>query len=261
MSLFEADEEAIGAGRSRWRRGCGPPRSPSSSGSNISWAKGSCFAGCWRPTAWVRCFFTVRRARARPHWPGCSPESRSHFRQISAVASGVKELREVLTEAHDRLSASGQKTLLFVDELHRFNKAQQDVLLPGVEEGVVILVGATTENPFFTINSPLVSRSRVFQFEPLSGEDIKTLLRRAVADRERAWAGGRSICTTTPWSFWPRPATATPGGPCRHWRSACSAAAATRPVEFTRELAEESVQRKAVQYDRQGDAHYDAIAR
>ncbi len=112
-------------------------------------------------------------------------ESRSHFQQLSAVASGVKELREVLTQAHDRLSASGQKTLLFIDEIHRFNKAQQDVLLPGVEEGVVILAGATTENPFFTINSPLVSRSRVFQFEPLSNDDIKTLLRRAAADPER----------------------------------------------------------------------------
>ena len=119
-------------------------------------------------------------------------ESRSHFQQLSAVASGVKELREILAAAHDRLSAAGQRTLLFVDEIHRFNKAQQDVLLPGVEEGVVILVGATTENPFFTINSPLVSRSRVFQFEPLSNEDIKTLLRRAAADRERG-LGSRQI--------------------------------------------------------------------
>ena len=101
------------------------------------------------------------------------------------MTSGVKELREILAAAYDRLSAAGQRTLLFVDEIHRFNKAQQDVLLPDVEEGVVILVGATTENPFFTINSALVSRSRVFQFEPLSTDDIKTLIRRAVADTER----------------------------------------------------------------------------
>ena len=111
--------------------------------------------------------------------------TRSCFCQISAVASGVKELREILTEAYERLSASGQRTLLFVDEIHRFNKAQQDVLLPDVEDGVAILVGATTENPFFTINSALVSRSRVFQFEPLSPEEINTLVCRAVADRER----------------------------------------------------------------------------
>ncbi len=109
-------------------------------------------------------------------------ESRSHFQQISAVASGVKELREILAAAYDRLSAEGQRTLLFVDEIHRFNKAQQDVLLPDVEEGTVILVGATTENPFFTVNSPLVSRSRIFQFQPLSNDDIKTLLLRALVD-------------------------------------------------------------------------------
>jgi len=112
-------------------------------------------------------------------------ESRSRFHQVSAVAAGVKELRQILTEAYDELSAEGRRTLLFVDEIHRFNKAQQDVLLPDVENGVVILVGATTENPFFTINSALVSRSRVFQFNPLSTDDVKTLLRRALADVDR----------------------------------------------------------------------------
>ncbi len=112
-------------------------------------------------------------------------ESRSHFQQISAVAAGVKELREVLAAARDRLLSDGQRTLLFIDEIHRFNKAQQDVLLPGVEEGEVILVGATTENPFFTVNSALVSRSRIFQFQPLSDEEIKSLLLRAAADPRR----------------------------------------------------------------------------
>ena len=155
-------------------------------------------------------------------------ESRSHFQQISAVASGVKELREVLAEAHDRLSASGQRTLLFVDEIHRFNKAQQDVLLPGVEEGEVILVGATTENPFFTINSA-------------AGQPQPHLPVRAAAQRRHqdaaaprggrsasaAWASTRSISTTTPWSSWRRPATATPAGPSRPWRSACFPAAQT----------------------------------
>src|SRR5580698_1335994 len=111
--------------------------------------------------------------------------SRSRFQQLNAVTSGVKELREALLEARDRLSADGQKTLLFVDEIHRFNKSQQDVLLPDVEEGVVILVGATTQNPFFALNSALVSRSRVFQFEPLSTDDIKQVLRSALADAER----------------------------------------------------------------------------
>src|SRR5256714_3689719 len=115
--------------------------------------------------------------------------TRSKFRQISAVTSGVKELREILDEARDRLSASGNKTLLFVDEIHRFNKAQQDVLLPDVEEGIVVLVGATTQNPFFALNSALVSRSQVFEFQPLSPDDIKALLRRALADKERGLGG------------------------------------------------------------------------
>ena len=112
-------------------------------------------------------------------------ESRSQFRQLSAVTSGVRELRELLQEARDRLAAGGGRTLLFIDEIHRFNKAQQDVLLPDVEEGIVTLVGATTANPFFSLTSALVSRSQVFQFEPLGADDIKTLLLRTVSDPQR----------------------------------------------------------------------------
>src|SRR5436309_14478699 len=112
-------------------------------------------------------------------------ESRSQFVQLNAVTSGVKELREVISAARDRLAADGRRTLLFIDEIHRFNKAQQDVLLPDVEDGTVILVGATTHNPFFAVTSALVSRSQVFQFEPLSRDDIKALVRRAATDRER----------------------------------------------------------------------------
>ncbi|MGO8690660.1 MAG: replication-associated recombination protein A [Thermoguttaceae bacterium] len=186
-------------------------------------------------------------------------ESRSHFQQLSAVASGVKELREVLSAAHDRLSADGQKTLLFIDEIHRFNKAQQDVLLPGVEEGVVILVGATTENPFFTINSPLVSRSRIFQFEPLSNEDIKTLLRRAAADPDRGLGRRQIHLHDDALEF----LAETSDGDARRALSALEVgvlSSSDAAVEFTRQLAEESVQRKAVHYDRQGDTHYDVIS-
>src|SRR5215831_11520343 len=109
--------------------------------------------------------------------------SRSRFRQMSAVASGVKELREALDEARDLVAASGQRTLLFIDEIHRFNRAQQDVLLPDVEDGSVILVGATTQNPFFALTSALVSRSRIFEFKPLTIEQIKTVIRRALTDK------------------------------------------------------------------------------
>jgi len=186
-------------------------------------------------------------------------ESRSHFQQISAVTSGVKELREILAAAFDRLSAEGKRTLLFIDEIHRFNKAQQDVLLPDVEEGTVILVGATTENPFFTVNSPLVSRSRIFQFQPLSVEDIKTLLLRAVADKERGLGNYKIHLHDDALEF----LAEVSDGDARRALSALEVGVLSSgpgSIEFTRQLAEESVQRKALQYDRQGDAHYDAIS-
>ena len=185
--------------------------------------------------------------------------TRSYFCQLSAVTSGVKELREVLAAAYDRLSAAGQRTLLFIDEIHRFNKAQQDVLLPDVEEGVVILVGATTENPFFTINSALVSRSRVFQFEPLSTDDIKTLIRQALTDKERGLGRRQIHLHDDALEF----LADVSDGDARRALSTLEVGVLSSqgsPIEFTRQLAEESVQRKAVQYDRQGDSHYDSIS-
>src|ERR1043166_6164346 len=107
------------------------------------------------------------------------------FRQLNAVAAGIKEVRELLEEARTELADTGRRTILFVDELHRFNRSQQDVLLPDVEEGRVILIGATTQNPFFAINSPLLSRSQIFTFVPLTKEQVKELLTRALADKER----------------------------------------------------------------------------
>ncbi|MCL4193481.1 MAG: replication-associated recombination protein A, partial [Thermoguttaceae bacterium] len=162
-------------------------------------------------------------------------------------------------DARDRLEAEGRKTLLFVDEIHRFNKAQQDVLLPDVEEGIVILVGATTENPFFTINSALVSRSRVFQFHPLSTDDIKNLLRRALADRDRGLGRYEVRMHDDALDF----LAEVSDGDARRALSALEIgvlSADVSPIEFTRQLAAESVQRKAIQYDRQGDAHYDSIS-
>jgi len=185
--------------------------------------------------------------------------TRSHFHQLSAVASGVKELREVLAEAADRLSAEGRRTLLFIDEIHRFNKAQQDVLLPDVEEGVVILVGATTENPILPINSALVSRSRVFLFEPLSNDVVKNLVRRALEDKERGLGNREIRLHDDALEF----LAETSDGDARRALSALEIGVLSSresPLEFTRQLAAESVQRKAIQYDRQGDTHYDAIS-
>src|SRR2546421_207581 len=113
--------------------------------------------------------------------------TKSHFEQMNAAGVGVKEVRTVLEQAKDRLGTSGQRTVLFLDEIHRFNRAQQDVLLGDVEAGLILLIGATTENPFFAVNSPLVSRSQIFQFTPLSEEEIAGLVRRAVEDKERGF--------------------------------------------------------------------------
>ena len=186
-------------------------------------------------------------------------ESRSRFVQLNAVTSGVKELREVLIGARDRLSTSAAKTLLFVDEIHRFNKSQQDVLLPDVEEGVVILVGATTQNPFFAINSALVSRSRVFQFQPLAKDDIKSLVRRALADRERGLGQFEVRIDDDALEF----LAEVSDGDARRALSALEVGVLSsdeRPVIFTRALAAESVQRKAVEYDATGDSHYDSAS-
>src|SRR5881409_1232064 len=113
----------------------------------------------------------------------------SHFEPVSAVASGVADLRRVVAEARDRLGEQGARTILFIDEIHRFNKAQQDVVLPYVEDGTVTLIGATTENPSFEVISPLLSRSRVFKLEPLTAEQVEGILRTALADTERGLGG------------------------------------------------------------------------
>ncbi len=113
--------------------------------------------------------------------------SKAHFEQLNAAAVGVKEVRAVMDTARQRLETTGQRTVLFLDEIHRFNRAQQDILLPDVENGLILLVGATTENPFFAVNSPLVSRSQIFQFSALSEEDIKAVVRRAIDDKQNGF--------------------------------------------------------------------------
>ncbi len=186
-------------------------------------------------------------------------ESRRRFRQLSAVTSGVKDLREVLQKARDDLATGGGKTLLFIDEIHRFNKAQQDALLPDVEDGIVTLVGATTSNPFFAVNSALVSRSQVFQFEPLSVEDIKSLVQRALADRSRGLGQHEVRLHDDALDF----LAAVSDGDARRALTPLEIGVLSsdqRPLEFTRALAEESVQRKAVVYDGDGDAHYDTAS-
>lgn len=183
-------------------------------------------------------------------------ETRARFRQLNAVTSGVKELREVLDSARDSAATGGRRTLLFVDEIHRFNKAQQDALLPDVENGIVTLVGATTSNPFFAVVGALVSRSQVFEFQPLSVDDIRGLLRRAIADRERGLGKIPLEVEDAALDF----LAEVSDGDGRRALQALEIGVLSsdeRPVRFTRQLAQESVQRKGIPYDADGDRHYD----
>jgi putative ATPase len=183
----------------------------------------------------------------------------ARFRQLNAVTSGVKDVREVLAEASAMLEADGVRTLLFIDEIHRFNRAQQDALLPDVENGTVVLVGATTANPFFAVNDALVSRARVFEFRALSVDDVTTLLRRAIADRERGLGTLPIEADDDALTF----LAESCDGDARRALSALEVGVLStvdRPIRLTRELAAESVQRKAIQYDASGDSHYDSAS-
>jgi putative ATPase len=184
-------------------------------------------------------------------------ESKQRFRQLSAVTSGVKELRQLLEEAADILRARGKRTLLFIDEIHRFNRSQQDALLPDVEDGVVTLVGATTSNPYFAVNSALVSRSQVFQLEPLEADDIRILLRRAIADSTRGLGDTAIDLSDDAIDFIAR----TCDGDARRALTALEVGVRSSqdsPVRYDLELARESMQRHGVAYDT--DAHYDTAS-
>jgi putative ATPase len=186
-------------------------------------------------------------------------ESRSRFRQLSAVTSGVKELRTILDEARDEIATGGRRTLLFVDELHRFNRAQQDALLPDVEDGIVTFAGATTSNPFFAVIGALVSRSQIFEFQPLSPDEVITILERALADSDRGL--GKFKVQAEPAAL--QLLAEVCDGDARRALSALEIgvlSSKTRPLVFTRSLAEESMQRKAMDYDGSGDSHYDVIS-
>ncbi len=188
--------------------------------------------------------------------------TRRHFARLNAVTSGVKELREMIAAAQDRLGMYGQGTVLFVDEIHRWNKTQQDGLLPFVEDGTVVLIGSTTENPFFSLVTPLLSRSRVFQLNPLTEADIVEIMRRAMEDSERGL--GRLPARLMEDAALHLAHVA--GGDARSALNALELAAKTTPpgpggaILIDLEVAEESIQRRAVRYDKSGDEHYDTIS-
>jgi len=188
--------------------------------------------------------------------------TQARFVALNAAASGVAELRDALAAARERRRHAAKRTVLFVDELHRFNKAQQDVLLPDVEEGVVLLIGATTHNPFFTVTSALVSRSQVFEFKPLGVEDVKAILRRALADPERGLGSYKVALSDEALEH----LAAVSDGDARRALNALEVGVLTTPpgpdgiIRYDLKVAEDSIQRKAIVYDRDEDAHYDAAS-
>jgi putative ATPase len=185
-------------------------------------------------------------------------QTQCRFVALNATSAGTKEVRDVLRAAADELESTGRRTILFLDELHRFNKAQQDVLLPDVEAGTVLLIGATTQNPFFAINAPLLSRSTIFAFEPLSREHIKALLRRALDDPERGLGNIPVRIDEDALDF----LAEIGDGDARRALTALEVGVRSSgaPVHFTRAVAQDSIQRKALDHDPTGDTHYDVAS-
>jgi putative ATPase len=184
--------------------------------------------------------------------------SDAHFEPMSAVTSGVADVRKAIEAARDRLAQLGRRTVLFLDEIHRFNKAQQDALLPAVENGWIVLVGATTENPSFEVNSPLMSRSLLFRLEALTEDDLLEVLRRALADDERGIGGLPIEVDDDALAHIAKGV----GGDARAGLNVLEAAASIATSSGTLDLAvaEEALQRRALPYDKSGDWHYDVIS-
>lgn len=187
----------------------------------------------------------------------------ANFRQINATVAGKKDMEEVVGEAKDALGMYGKKTILFVDEIHRFNKGQQDYLLPFVEDGTLILIGATTENPFFEVNGALLSRSRIFELKSLEKEDIRELIQRAVHDMEKGMGSYHAVIDEEAMDFLADAAN----GDARAALNAVELGILTTErdvsdgmIHITLEAAQECIQKRAVRYDKNGDNHYDTIS-
>ena len=186
----------------------------------------------------------------------------AEFKQINATGAGKKDMEEVIERAKQVRGGYGKKTILFVDEIHRFNKGQQDYLLPFVEDGTITLIGATTENPYFEVNSALISRSMIFELKPLSKEDILTLLHRAVSDPERGMGSYGAVMDEDAAEFLADVAN----GDARHALNAVELGVLTTDraedgkIHITLDVARECIQKRAIRYDKKGDNHYDTIS-
>ncbi len=188
--------------------------------------------------------------------------TKSEFTQINATVAGKKDMEEVVAKAKDALGMFGKRTILFIDEIHRFNKGQQDYLLPFVEDGTIILIGATTENPYFEVNGALISRSIIFELKPLEIEDIKILIKRAMEDRERGMGAYDAVIEDDALEF----LADLSDGDARRALNAVELGVMTTnrsedgKIHLTLEVAKECIQKKAMRYDKTGDNHYDVIS-
>lgn len=188
--------------------------------------------------------------------------TKAEFLQINATSSGKKDMEEVVKKAKENMGMYGKKTILFIDEIHRFNKGQQDYLLPFVEDGTIILIGATTENPFFEVNGALISRSVIFELHPLSKKNIEELLVRAVTDQERGLGSYRADLNQDALDF----LADVSGGDARMALNAIELGVLTTPrgedgrIHITLEVAQECIQKRTLRYDKTGDNHYDTIS-
>ncbi len=188
--------------------------------------------------------------------------TKSEFTQLNATTSGVKDIKEVVESAKDRFGMTGKRTILFIDEIHRFNKSQQDSLLPYVEDGTIILIGATTENPYFEVNKALVSRSIIFELKPLSKENIKTIIKRGISDEERGMGIYNGSITEDALDF----IADVSNGDARTALNAIELAILTTPkndegkIIIDLDIAQECIQKRALNYDKDGDNHYDTIS-
>lgn len=186
----------------------------------------------------------------------------AEFTQINATIAGKKDMEEVVNQAKNTLAMYGKRTILFIDEIHRFNKSQQDYLLPFVEDGTIILIGATTENPYFEVNGALISRSIIFELKPIEKEDIKTLLKRAVYDKEKGMGSFDAEIDEDALEF----LADLSGGDARHALNAIELGVMTTDrsedgkIHITVEVAQECIQKRRVLYDKNGDNHYDTIS-
>lgn len=186
----------------------------------------------------------------------------AEFKQINATVAGKKDMEDVITAAKNNMGMYGKKTILFVDEIHRFNKGQQDYLLPYVEDGTIILIGATTENPYFEVNGALISRSVIFELKPLSKEDIKTLINRAVYDKDKGMGAFNAHIDDDALEF----LADISNGDARNALNAVelgiltTKASADGIIHITLEIAQECIQKRVIKYDKTGDNHYDTVS-